>query len=135
MIRRPPRSTRTDTLFPYTTLFRSASSTAKAAKATRSPRSKSAAPAKKTAVKKAAAKKPSVAKKAAAKKPAVATKAPAQSATTSAKAMAKSPAGLDKFLRQKMSVLEHERDTSYRQPASLRAQDAQNRKAACRKKE
>src|SRR3546814_4288259 len=27
MIRRPPRSTRTDTLFPYTTLFRSTSST------------------------------------------------------------------------------------------------------------
>src|SRR3546814_4339811 len=27
MIRRPPRSTRTDTLFPYTTLFRSASRT------------------------------------------------------------------------------------------------------------
>src|SRR3546814_20052331 len=27
MIRRPPRSTRTDTLFPYTTLFRSPSST------------------------------------------------------------------------------------------------------------
>src|SRR3546814_15221895 len=27
MIRRPPRSTRTDTLFPYTTLFRSISST------------------------------------------------------------------------------------------------------------
>src|SRR3546814_1164009 len=26
MIRRPPRSTRTDTLFPYTTLFRSACS-------------------------------------------------------------------------------------------------------------
>src|SRR3546814_20915368 len=26
MIRRPPRSTRTDTLFPYTTLFRSAES-------------------------------------------------------------------------------------------------------------
>src|SRR3546814_12903503 len=26
MIRRPPRSTRTDTLFPYTTLFRSARS-------------------------------------------------------------------------------------------------------------
>src|SRR3546814_9145328 len=26
MIRRPPRSTRTDTLFPYTTLFRSAAS-------------------------------------------------------------------------------------------------------------
>src|SRR3546814_16538526 len=26
MIRRPPRSTRTDTLFPYTTLFRSSSS-------------------------------------------------------------------------------------------------------------
>src|SRR3546814_8656007 len=28
MIRRPPRSTRTDTLFPYTTLFRSARSDA-----------------------------------------------------------------------------------------------------------
>src|SRR3546814_734146 len=28
MIRRPPRSTRTDTLFPYTTLFRSASGAA-----------------------------------------------------------------------------------------------------------
>src|SRR3546814_8712731 len=27
MIRRPPRSTRTDTLFPYTTLFRSAMAT------------------------------------------------------------------------------------------------------------
>src|SRR3546814_8728744 len=27
MIRRPPRSTRTDTLFPYTTLFRSSSPT------------------------------------------------------------------------------------------------------------
>src|SRR3546814_6701602 len=32
MIRRPPRSTRTDTLFPYTTLFRSMSSTASRAK-------------------------------------------------------------------------------------------------------
>src|SRR3546814_3776893 len=30
MIRRPPRSTRADTLFPYTTLFRSAPSTARA---------------------------------------------------------------------------------------------------------
>src|SRR3546814_2645457 len=29
MIRRPPRSTRTDTLFPYTTLFRSASGLAR----------------------------------------------------------------------------------------------------------
>src|SRR3546814_9219160 len=29
MIRRPPRSTRTDTLFPYTTLFRSCRSTAR----------------------------------------------------------------------------------------------------------
>src|SRR3546814_16426217 len=28
MIRRPPRSTRTDTLFPYTTLFRSTDTTA-----------------------------------------------------------------------------------------------------------
>src|SRR3546814_7094329 len=31
MIRRPPRSTRTDTLFPYTTLFRSRSTARKAA--------------------------------------------------------------------------------------------------------
>src|SRR3546814_20522408 len=31
MIRRPPRSTRTDTLFPYTTLFRSARILAEAA--------------------------------------------------------------------------------------------------------
>src|SRR3546814_14299615 len=30
MIRRPPRSTRTDTLFPYTTLFRSTMPTASA---------------------------------------------------------------------------------------------------------
>src|SRR3546814_2021003 len=29
MIRRPPRSTRTDTLFPYTTLFRSAAEAAR----------------------------------------------------------------------------------------------------------
>src|SRR3546814_12880990 len=33
MIRRPPRSTRTDTLFPYTTLFRSASAGGAAAAA------------------------------------------------------------------------------------------------------
>src|SRR3546814_17563303 len=32
MIRRPPRSTRTDTLFPYTTLFRSARRVAQLAK-------------------------------------------------------------------------------------------------------
>src|SRR3546814_19270580 len=32
MIRRPPRSTRTDTLFPYTTLFRSASHNVQATK-------------------------------------------------------------------------------------------------------
>src|SRR3546814_14973751 len=36
MIRRPPRSTRTDTLFPYTTLFRSAGS-APAARSRRHP--------------------------------------------------------------------------------------------------
>src|SRR3546814_9840661 len=30
MIRRPPRSTRTDTLFPYTTLFRSSASASRA---------------------------------------------------------------------------------------------------------
>src|SRR3546814_12693842 len=33
MIRRPPRSTRTDTLFPYTTLFRSAGAAARSAPA------------------------------------------------------------------------------------------------------
>src|SRR3546814_16496582 len=33
MIRRPPRSTRTDTLFPYTTLFRSRASTGSARRA------------------------------------------------------------------------------------------------------
>src|SRR3546814_2815572 len=33
MIRRPPRSTRTDTLFPYTTLFRSRSSACRRAAA------------------------------------------------------------------------------------------------------
>src|SRR3546814_11565431 len=33
MIRRPPRSTRTDTLFPYTTLFRSAGDMAECGKA------------------------------------------------------------------------------------------------------
>src|SRR3546814_10935030 len=35
MIRRPPRSTRTDTLFPYTTLFRSATPKAAAKPAAR----------------------------------------------------------------------------------------------------
>src|SRR3546814_13751319 len=35
MIRRPPRSTRTDTLFPYTTLFRSACSALRAASSSR----------------------------------------------------------------------------------------------------
>src|SRR3546814_3541630 len=35
MIRRPPRSTRTDTLFPYTTLFRSAAGRQAAAPAGR----------------------------------------------------------------------------------------------------
>src|SRR3546814_6293462 len=33
MIRRPPRSTRTDTLFPYTTLFRSTSNPAEESRA------------------------------------------------------------------------------------------------------
>src|SRR3546814_3068944 len=36
MIRRPPRSTRTDTLFPYTTLFRSPSRSARANGSSRS---------------------------------------------------------------------------------------------------
>src|SRR3546814_13135918 len=40
MIRRPPRSTRTDTLFPYTTLFRSASPPPKATAATHRRRSR-----------------------------------------------------------------------------------------------
>src|SRR3546814_4020911 len=40
MIRRPPRSTRTDTLFPYTTLFRSSSTRA----GSRTPRSWSGRP-------------------------------------------------------------------------------------------
>src|SRR3546814_2923233 len=35
MIRRPPRSTRTDTLFPYTTLFRSARLACRSAEAPR----------------------------------------------------------------------------------------------------
>src|SRR3546814_11714957 len=38
MIRRPPRSTRTDTLFPYTTLFRSPSHQKPRVSATASPR-------------------------------------------------------------------------------------------------
>src|SRR3546814_574418 len=47
MIRRPPRSTRTDTLFPYTTLFRSlcASATATANRSSRSTSSISVRPA------------------------------------------------------------------------------------------
>src|SRR3546814_6528709 len=36
MIRRPPRSTRTDTLFPYTTLFRSLFATAACSRSTSS---------------------------------------------------------------------------------------------------
>src|SRR3546814_5374970 len=36
MIRRPPRSTRTDTLFPYTTLFRSSASAVAGRRLTRS---------------------------------------------------------------------------------------------------
>src|SRR3546814_12366739 len=35
MLRRPPRSTRTDTLFPYTTLFRSTSTSARRLRSTR----------------------------------------------------------------------------------------------------
>src|SRR3546814_8616613 len=37
MIRRPPRSTRTDTLFPYTTLFRSPAGRASARRSRRRP--------------------------------------------------------------------------------------------------
>src|SRR3546814_7849277 len=37
MIRRPPRSTRTDTLFPYTTLFRSAGYIDQRTKVTKGP--------------------------------------------------------------------------------------------------
>src|SRR3546814_10808219 len=48
MIRRPPRSTRTDTLFPYTTLFRSSSASSRPIRsplstASRSPRDRTAA--------------------------------------------------------------------------------------------
>src|SRR3546814_7493958 len=39
MIRRPPRSTRTDTLFPYTTLFRSRGGRARSASVSDRPRS------------------------------------------------------------------------------------------------
>src|SRR3546814_14995316 len=42
MIRRPPRSTRTDTLFPYTTLFRSPSADALENTKTRNFRTKNA---------------------------------------------------------------------------------------------
>src|SRR3546814_8499046 len=41
MIRRPPRSTRTDTLFPYTTLFRSATDAGSATRNTAHVRSRS----------------------------------------------------------------------------------------------
>src|SRR3546814_17704426 len=43
MIRRPPRSTRTDTLFPYTTLFRSAASPSPALRSTDPVRPRAAA--------------------------------------------------------------------------------------------
>src|SRR3546814_3682890 len=42
MIRRPPRSTRTDTLFPYTTLFRSGSPDVRRSLAVRPERSRGA---------------------------------------------------------------------------------------------
>src|SRR3546814_18388948 len=46
MIRRPPRSTRTDTLFPYTTLFRSQSATRpRRTKGSRAPSSNASSPA------------------------------------------------------------------------------------------
>src|SRR3546814_21149073 len=38
MIRRPPRSTRTDTLFPYTTLFRSRAGRTRSSRSPRPPR-------------------------------------------------------------------------------------------------
>src|SRR3546814_2248464 len=45
MIRRPPRSTRTDTLFPYTTLFRSAFRAARDGAGARSGRARGGQPA------------------------------------------------------------------------------------------
>src|SRR3546814_3094638 len=45
MIRRPPRSTRTDTLFPYTTLLRSPSSAAPPSPCRRASRTRTASPA------------------------------------------------------------------------------------------
>src|SRR3546814_5467513 len=44
MIRRPPRSTRTDTLFPYTTLFRSSALAQKCCRVCLCPQSESAPP-------------------------------------------------------------------------------------------
>src|SRR3546814_11983735 len=44
MIRRPPRSTRTDTLFPYTTLFRSARCPSRRPPRRRQPLSRSVSP-------------------------------------------------------------------------------------------
>src|SRR3546814_20034524 len=44
MIRRPPRATRTDTLFPYTTLFRSGTARKSAAKKTAARRKPAARP-------------------------------------------------------------------------------------------
>src|SRR3546814_17821523 len=65
MIRRPPRSTRTDTLFPYTTLFRSFPSPPPAL---RLGARRTAAMARKPSKKKAGAKKIAGTKKAGAKK-------------------------------------------------------------------
>src|SRR3546814_3646374 len=45
MIRRPPRSTRTDTLFPYTTLFRSSAGTGRARRGDRHRKAPARAPA------------------------------------------------------------------------------------------
>src|SRR3546814_3836907 len=44
MIRRPPRSTRTDTLFPYTTLFRSSTGSVKASSIAATPRRSGSVP-------------------------------------------------------------------------------------------
>src|SRR3546814_13029037 len=49
MLRRPPRSTRTDTLFPYTTLFRSPPRVAAPRRASRTPRTHPSPPARPTA--------------------------------------------------------------------------------------
>src|SRR3546814_9800242 len=97
MIRRPPRSTRTDTLFPYTTLFRSlADLSDRVEELTAELRRQGGSPARRTGARKATVRKSAVRKDTAAKKkaPAKAAKATktAKRATTRKKATRKTAA-------------------------------------------